>query len=234
MRITNRFPHGFHRSFCFALCILMLLSGTVFAAEHECPSTAFLDLPEEDHWAHEAIDWGVENDYIKGMSENTLAPEEGCTRAMVITLLWRIKGSPEPKDTAKLPFTDVPEDAYYYDALLWATDLKIAKGITENTFGPDILCTRAQAVAFIRRTVLINVIWWGGKGPNHPFEDFPFTDVTLSDYYFYDVEWANSTKIAQGTAADRFSPDLPCTRAQLITFLYRTDAGDWFRGYFDE
>ena len=127
-----------------------------------------------------------------------------------VTFLWRAAGSPEP-ETRTMPFTDVSADSYYYDAVLWAVENGIAKGTSHTTFSPDATCTRAQAVTFL---------WRSEKSPAGD-TDNPFTDVKPTDYYADAVLWAVREKITKGTGNTTFSPNANCTRAQIVTFLWR-------------
>ena len=127
-----------------------------------------------------------------------------------MTFLWRAAGSPAP-ETNKIPFTDVPVDSYYYDAVLWAVENGITVGTTETTFSPNMICTRAQIVTFL---------WRSEKSPT-PGTVNPFTDVKSTAYYADAVLWAVMEDITNGTTDTTFSPDADCTRAQIMTFIWR-------------
>ena len=161
----------------------------------------------------EAVLWAVYHDPLitNGVDATHFAPGNTCTRAQVVTFLWRAQGCPEPK-TQTHSFTDIKQGSYYYQAVLWAVENGITNGVSATSFGPDQNCTRAQVVTFLWRTA--------GK-PEPASTEYPFTDVN-GGYYHQAVLWAVENGITKGTAADRFSPDNVCTRAQVVTFLYRS------------
>ena len=154
--------------------------------------------------------WAVKNGITSGTSATTFSPDTPCTRAQAVTFLWRAAGSPAPKH-ADMPFTDVAADAYYRDAVLWAVENGITGGTGANTFSPDAPCSRGQIVAFL---------WRSRQSPMIAAAN-PFTDVDTDDYYHDAVLWAADEGITGGTSATTFSPDAACTRAQIVTFLYR-------------
>ena len=168
-------------------------------------------MPAKGNWAHDAIDWAIVYKVTTGTSATTFSPNAGCTRAQVVTFLWRAAGEPEPTGTSN-PFTDVKEGAYYYKAVLWAVENKVTTGTSTTTFSPDATCTRAQIVTFL----------WRFEGePASSTTTNPFTDVKAGAYYEKAVLWASETGVTVGTSATTFSPDDTCTRAQVVTFLYR-------------
>ena len=174
------------------------------------PKTGFIDVSASAYYA-DPVAWAVEKDVTKGTGTVTFSPEAICTRAQVVTFLWRANGCPEPESTDN-PFTDVQSDAYYYKAVLWAVEKNITTGTSPTTFSPDAGCTRGQVVTF----------QWRAKGQPEPERsDSPFADVLVDTYYGKAVLWAVEKDITKGTASDRFSPDATCTRAQIVTFLYR-------------
>ncbi len=176
-----------------------------------CPGKAFADMPAKGNWAHDPIDWAVSNEITNGTSASTFSPEEGCTRAQVVTFLWRAAGQPAPASSTN-PFTDVKPGAYYYNAVLWAVEKGITNGTSDTTFSPDETCTRAQIVTFL----------WRYEGQPVPTStDNPFADVKTSAYFGSAVLWAVETGITNGTSATTFAPEDTCTRAQVVTFLYR-------------
>ena len=201
---------------CFASCELQVKSNTLVPCDggENCPGNVFTDMPPKGNWAHDAIDWAIVNNITAGTSATTFSPNVGCTRAQVVTFLWRAKGQPEPTKTEN-PFRDVNEGAYYYKAVLWAVENGITNGTFATTFGPDNYCTRAQVVTFLWRTE-------GKPEPTSP--DNPFTDVT-DGYYYTAVLWAVEQKVTAGTSATAFSPNKKCTRGEIVTFLYRALAG---------
>jgi len=169
----------------------------------------FTDVPNDAYYA-EAVRWALENGVTSGSSDTLFNPNGICTRAQAVTFLWRAAGSPAPEST-KMLFKDVPADAYYYKAVLWAVENGITKGTSDTTFSPDAECTRAQIVTFL---------WRSQKSPAI-FTANPFTDVDFKAYYIDAVLWAVKNGITSGTSATTFSPDADCTRAQIVTFLYR-------------
>ena len=180
-----------------------------------CPGRIFVDLPAAGHWAHVPIDWALTHHVTAGTSPNTFSPGAGCTRAQAVTFLWRASGAPAPA-TADCPFEDVPETAYYYRAVLWAVERQITSGTSDTTFSPTQVCTRAQIITFL----------WRAKGsPAASAGEFPFQDVAESAYYRNAVAWAIEKGITGGTAPTAFSPHKTCTRAQIVTFLYKTIHG---------
>ena len=177
----------------------------------DCPGRIFTDMPAKGNWAHDAIDWAIVNKITAGTSATTFSPNAGCTRAQVVTFLWRAAGEPEPTANNN-PFTDVKEGTFYYKAVLWAVGNKVTAGTSATTFSPDATCTRAQIVTFL----------WRFEGePASTTTNNPFTDVKAGAYYEKAVLWASETGVTAGTSATTFSPDVTCTRAQVVTFLYR-------------
>jgi hypothetical protein len=174
--------------------------------------TVFTDVDEDAYYA-EAVAWAVANEITKGTSETTFSPDDDCTRAQVVTFLWRYAGKPEPTTTEN-PFTDVEEDTDYYKAILWAYENGITTGTSETTFSPEETCTRAQVVTFL----------WRYEGELTYEEAETFTDVAEDAYYAKAVAWAVHEWITKGTGDGQFSPDETCTRGQVVTFLYRDTA----------
>ena len=179
--------------------------------EAHCPGRDFADMPPVDHWAHKPIDWAVSTGVTAGTSANSFSPDAFCTRAQVMTFLWRAAGSPAP-GTGESPFTDVAEDAYYRNAVLWAVENGITAGSSETTFSPGWSCTRAQVMTFL---------WRAAGSPAPGTGENPFTDVAEDAYYRNAVLWAAENGITAGTSETTFSPDSFCTRAQVVTFLFR-------------
>ena len=169
----------------------------------------FIDVPAGSYF-YEAVMWAVENGVTTGVSANRFDPDGICTRAQAVTFLWRTAGSPKP-ETRAMPFTDVPVGSYYYDAVLWAVENGITKGTSDTTFSPNMTCTRAQIVAFL---------WRSEKSPAASSRN-PFADVKSTAYYAGAVLWAVREDITKGTTNTTFSPDADCTRAQIVTFLWR-------------
>ena len=176
-----------------------------FAAE----GAHFTDVPS-DAWYAKAVAWAVEQGVTDGIAADRFAPNGSCTRAQIVTFLWRAAGSPAPK--AASSFTDVPADAWYADAVAWAVEQGITKGLTDTTFGPDVTCTRAQGVTFL---------WRLEKAPAADAANGAFTDVADGAWYADAVAWAVAHGVTDGTSRTTFSPDGTCTRAQIVTFLWR-------------
>ena len=167
----------------------------------------FVDVSEGAYYA-DAVAWAVEQGITAGTSSTTFSPDMSCTRAQIVTFLWRANGS--PKADGVNPFTDVSTDDYYYDAVLWAVKQGITSGTSATTFSPDAACTRAQAVTFLYRAAGTPAASGGS-----------FADVAADAYYASAVSWAVSEGITSGTGGNNFSPDAPCTRGQIVTFMYR-------------
>lgn len=168
----------------------------------------FVDVPTGAYY-YDAVAWAVENGVTGGTSATTFSPDNACTRAQMMTFLWRAAGSPEPKTTVN-PFTDVSESAYYYEAVLWAVENGITSGTSATTFSPDATVTRGQTVTFL---------WRNAGSP--AASGGSFADVAPDAYYAPAVAWAAREGITSGTSATTFSPDNACTRAQIMTFLWR-------------
>ena len=176
----------------------------------DCPGIRFTDMPAAGSWAHDPIDWALRNNVSTGLSERSFGVDKQCTRAQAVTFLWRVAGSPTPGSTRN-PYRDVKPTDYYYQAVLWASENGITKGITERSFAPKASCTRAQVVTFLWRQMDQPKV----TGTN------PFQDISRKDYYYQAVLWAVKRGITTGISSTTFSPDDPCTRAQIVTFLYR-------------
>lgn len=182
----------------------------IFTKANGNPQTGvFVDVATGSYY-EDAVDWAVENGITKGTDDTHFSPDGICTRAQAVTFLWRTAGSPASK-TSTMPFTDVPVGSYYYDAVLWAVENGITKGTSDTTFSPNMTCTRAQIVAFL---------WRSEKSPAAGTAN-PFADVKSTAYYADAVLWAVKENITKGTTNTTFSPDADCTRAQIVTFLWR-------------
>lgn len=169
----------------------------------------FTDVPAAAYYA-EAVEWAVSQGITAGTTATTFSPDSGCTRAQIVTFLWRAAGSPVVSDA--MGFTDVPADAYYAEAVRWAVAQGITAGTSVSTFSPDSICTRGQIAAFLFRA--------NGQ-PAATAAANPFSDVAADSYYYDAVLWAAENGITAGTSATTFSPNAPCTRAQIVTFLFR-------------
>ncbi|MBE6932989.1 MAG: S-layer homology domain-containing protein [Ruminococcaceae bacterium] len=176
------------------------------------PETAFLDVPTNAYY-YEPVVWAVANGITNGTGDgSTFSPDMNCSRAQVVTFLWRAAGAPEPVSTEN-PFTDIAEGSYYYKAVLWAVENNITTGTGKGKFSPDMDCSRAQIVTFL---------WRSQTSPAPTGTEIPFTDVQPGQYYTNAVLWAVERGITTGTGnGSTFSPDMICTRAQIVTFLYR-------------
>ena len=172
----------------------------------------FYDVPNGAYF-YEAVKWAVKNGITNGVGDNLFAPGQPCTRAQIVTFLWRAAGSPEPKGTAA-DMTDVVPGSYYAKAVAWAVENGITTGTAEGTFSPNATCTRAQAVTFLARAQNAKAT---GKTA--------FSDVPADSYFADAVAWAQANGVTTGTSETTFSPDSDCTRAQIVTFLYRANQG---------
>lgn len=182
----------------------------VFMKANGNPQTGvFVDVPEGSYY-EEAVDWAVKNGITTGTGNNYFTPDGICTRAQAVTFLWRVAGSPTPK-TEAMVFEDVLDGSYYYEAVLWAVENGITVGTSATTFSPELTCSRAHIVTFL---------WRAANSPSAKTAN-PFTDVAADAYYIDAVLWAVKLKITVGTTLSTFSPDEGCTRAQIVTFLYR-------------
>ena len=182
----------------------------IFMKANGNPQTGvFVDVATGSYY-EDAVDWAVGNGITQGTDATHFSPDGICTRAQAVTFLWRAAGSPKP-ETRTMPFADVPAGSYYYDAVLWAVENGIAKGTSDTTFSPNMTCTRAQIVAFL---------WRSEKSPAAGTAN-PFADVKSAAYYADAVLWAVKENITRGTTNTTFSPDADCTRAQIVTFLWR-------------
>ena len=174
-------------------------------------ATSFADVPANAYFA-DAVKWAVDKGITNGLSDTMFGPYESCTRAQIVTFLWRAAGSPEPKTASS--FTDVPVSAYYAKAVAWAVENGITNGMTETTFAPNATCTRGQSVTLLHRAL---------KGTASGSANF--TDVKSDAFYADAINWAVANNVTNGTSATTFSPNADCTRAEIVTFLYRAYQG---------
>ena len=182
----------------------------VFAKEVK--TSPFGDV-STDAYYYKAVQWAQEKGITDGISSDLFGPKQPCTRSQIVTFLWRAAGSPEPKGTAA-GMTDVVPGSYYAKAVAWAVGNGITTGTAEGTFSPDATCTRAQAVTFLARAQNAKAT---GKTA--------FSDVPADSYFADAVAWAQANGVTTGTSETTFSPDSDCTRAQIVTFLYRANQG---------
>ena len=170
----------------------------------------FLDVKQGDYY-YDAVKWAVENGITEGTSAETFSPGASCTRAQMVTFLWRAAGSPAPKSTAN-PFKDINKNDYYYSAILWAVENGITSGTSTDTFSPTATVTRGQTVTFLYRAAGSPAVSGGS-----------FSDVATDAYYANAVAWASQNNITSGTGSGKFSPGADCTRGQIVTLLYRAN-----------
>ena len=182
----------------------------VFAKEVK--TSPFGDV-STDAYYYKAVQWAQEKGITDGISSDLFGPKQPCTRSQIVTFLWRAAGSPEPKSTTA-GMTDVVPGSYYAKAVAWAVENGITTGTTEGTFSPNATCTRAQAVTFLARAQNAKAT---GKTA--------FSDVPADSYFADAVAWAQANGVTTGTSETTFSPDSDCTRAQIVTFLYRANQG---------
>ena len=183
----------------------------IFMKSNGNPQTGvFVDVAEGSYY-EEAIDWAVEKGITNGVSSNMFAPNDPCTRAQIVTFLWRAAGSPEPKNASS--FSDVPASAYYARSVAWAVENGITTGTGNGGFSPDATCTRAQSVTFLYRALSARA-----EGTAE------FRDVPKNAYYADAVAWAAANGITTGIGGGLFGSDNDCTRGQIVTFLWRAMA----------
>ena len=184
---------------------------TVSAEFAEIETLDFADVPTDAYY-YEAVKWAAKKGITGGIGNGLFGPNQPCTRAQIVTFLWRAAGSPEPK--AMSSFADVSTDAYYAKAVAWAVENGITTGTGDGKFSPDATCTRAQSVTFLFRAI--------GKLVDSKAE---FSDVLADSYYANAVDWAVENGVTNGIDDGLFGPDNSCTRAQIVTFLYRAYQG---------
>ena len=183
---------------------------TVEAMFKAAGNNPFTDVPAGSYY-EDAVIWAVDKGITTGTSATTFNPNGICTRAQAVTFLWRAAGSPAAKSGA-MPFADVKAGSYYYDAVLWAVEQGITKGTSETMFSPDATCTRAQIVTFL----------WRANGSPAVSGNSAFTDVAADAYYAAAVTWAEKNDITGGIGGGLFGSNNNCTRAQIVTFIYRS------------
>lgn len=168
----------------------------------------FKDVASDSYY-YEAVQWAVEKGITVGTSTDTFSPGVSCTRAQMVTFLWRVAGSPAPKSTTN-PFKDISSTDYFYNAVLWAVENEITSGTGADTFSPATTVTRAQTVTFLYRAAGSPAVSGGS-----------FSDVAADAYYAKAVAWANENGITSGIGSNKFAPNADCTRGQIVTLLYR-------------
>ena len=200
--------------------IYVTLTVTEKSADSDLPfwlpaaigSNPFSDVAGGAYY-NEAVRWAVKNGVASGTDAKHFSPDAACTRGQAVTFLWRAAGCPAPA-LAENPFADVKSTDYCYDAVLWAVQTGVAKGTSASTFSPDAPCTRGQIVTFLYRVA----------GSPSGYANSGYTDVPETSYCAAPVAWAVALRVTSGTSAITFSPDALCTRAQIVTFLYRANA----------
>ena len=194
----------------FSVLLVIAMAVALFVV----PASAaeFKDVKTTDYF-YPAVQWAVKNGITAGTTATTFGPEDSCTRAQVMTFLWRSNSS--PKEEFSNPFNDVRSTDWYYRPIMWAVSKGITAGTSVNTFGPTEKCTRAQVMTFL----------WRNAGSPTVAGGTNFRDVAKDAYYAPAVQWAVARGITAGTTTTKFSPDAVCTRAQVVTFLYRYTGG---------
>lgn len=157
--------------------------------------------------------WAAKTGVTSGIDSTHFGPNQKCTRAQVMTFLWRANGSPEPK-TKNNPFLDVEVNNYYYKPVLWAVENGITTGTSSTTFSPNNACTRGQVMTFL---------WHARQNPQSVENSNPFEDVKANNYFYNPVLWAIENGITSGTSPTAFSPYQTCTRAQIVTFIWKSE-----------
>ena len=183
-----------------------------FVKQAEEPSRVFVDVKTGDYF-YDAVQWAVGKGITNGTSAETFSPEDPCTRAQIVTFLWRAAGSPVVNYAMDL--SDVAGDAYYAEAVRWALSEGITTGTSDHTFSPDAVCTREQAVTFL----------WRAAGSPAVSGESAFEDVGADAYYARAVAWAAQNGVTNGISQALFGTGSDCTRAQIVTFLYRAQQG---------
>ena len=181
----------------------------MFEAEQSTGKNPFIDIPAGSYY-EDAVIWAVDKGITTGTGNGRFSPDAPCTRAQIVTFLWRAAGSPAPKSMSS--FSDVPAEAFYAKAVAWAVEKGITSGTGEGKFSPDATCTRAQAVTFLYRA----------NGSPAVSGNSAFTDVAADAYYAAAVKWAEKSGITGGIGGGLFGSNNNCTRAQIVTFLYRS------------
>ena len=175
----------------------------------------FTDVSNSKKYYYDPVYWAFDNGITTGTSPTTFSPDKNCTREQVVTFLWRTVGCPEP-ESSDMPFSDVKEGKYYYDAVLWAYQNDITTGVTPDRFGVGSECTREQVVTFLYRTAR-----YAGMPEYEGTTDF--SDVPEGKYYYIPVAWAFDNGITTGTSPTTFGVKKPCVRGMIVTFLKRYD-----------
>ena len=210
----------------FSTCFMFLITGcsadiNVSNQSDTSPVSSVMESSEQDQkfedvqdssiWYYKPVYWAVRQKVTKGTSETAFSPDQSCTRAEIVTFLWRYFG--QQNVDLSISFDDVSPEEYYYDAIRWAVENQITNGISPDIFSPDAFCTRAQMVTFI---------WRCAQTPESNEVSKSFSDVPENEYYAQAVRWALENHITYGVSDTEFSPDSFCSRSEVVTFLYRS------------